>query len=285
MAILLALGSGLVYGVSDYVGGRASRRWRPIVVTLVAELTLLCVTLVAVPLIESDGPTAPAVGWGIVGGVAGSIGVLGLYLSLSKGNMTVVAPITGVVAAAVPVVVGFALGERPSPLAVVGIVSAMVAVTLVGGAVDGWIGGGRVTVGWTTVLTAVAVGVAFGMLFVAFSQTGDSGLWPLLTARLGATPLLVLAFVWWRRADPGVRADLGVVLPGVSIGLMVGVANGLYLLSTRRGLLSLVAVLVALYPASTVALATVLDGERATRWQSVGMIVAVVAVACITVGA
>lgn len=284
MAILLALGSGLIYGVSDYVGGRASRRWRPIVVTLVAELTLLCVTLALVPQVEPDGPSAQAVGWGIVGGVAGSVGVLGLYLSLSKGNMTVVAPVTGVVAAAVPVVVGLALGERPSPLAVIGIVAAMVAVSLVGGAVDGWIGG-RVTVGLATVVTAVAVGAAFGMLFVAFSRTGDSGLWPLLTARLGATPLLVLAFVWWRRSDPSVRADRGVLLPGISIGVMVGAANGLYLLSTRRGLLSLVAVLVALYPASTVALATVLDGERATRWQVMGMAVAVVAVACITIGA
>ncbi len=74
------------------------------------------------------------------------------------------------------------------------------------------------------------------------------------------------------------------LLPGLAIGLMIGLANGLYLLATRRGLLSVVAVLVALYPASTVALATVLDGERATRWQLAGMVVAGLAVACITVG-
>ncbi len=122
------------------------------------------------------------------------------------------------------------------------------------------------------------------MLFVAFSRTGDSGLWPLLTARAGATPLLLVAFVWWRRSDPGVALRRGAALPGVAIGMMVGAANGLYLVATRRGLLSLVAVLVALYPASTVALATMLDGERATRWQLAGMALAGLAVAFITVG-
>ena len=284
MAILLALGSGLIYGVSDYVGGRASRRWRPIVVTLTAELALLCVTLVAVPAIEATGPSQRAVWWGVVGGIAGSLGVLGLYLSLSKGNMTVVAPVTGVVAAVVPVLVGLALGERPGLLAGVGIMLALVAVLLVGGVVDGLFGAGHVSVSPATIATAAAVGAAFGMLFVAYSRTGDSGLWPLLTARAGATPLLLLAFVWWRRSDPGVAMSRGVLLPGVAIGLMVGAANGLYLVATRRGLLSLVAVLVALYPASTVALATVLDGERATRWQLVGMALAGLAVAFITVG-
>ena len=131
--MLLALGSGLVYGVSDYLGGRVSRRLPPVVVTLIAELTLFAVTLAGVPLIESTGPSPRAIWWGVVGGIAGSAGVLGLYLALSRGHMTVVAPITGVVAAAVPVMVGVALGERPGLLAGAGIVVALVAVMLIGG--------------------------------------------------------------------------------------------------------------------------------------------------------
>lgn len=282
--MLLALGSGLIYGVSDYLGGRVSRRLAPVVVTLMAELSLFAITLVLVPMIEPTGPSSLAVWWGVLGGLAGSVGVLGLYMTLSGGNMTVVAPITGVVAAAVPVIVGVALGERPGLLAGLGIVTALGAVLLIGGI--GGIGGlGRVSrVEPGTIFAAVLVGVAFGTLFVAYSRTGDdAGLWPLLTARFAATPLLVGALIAMRRRDATVRLHRAALVPGATIGLLVGLANGLYLVAARRGLLSIVAVLVALYPASTVALASVLDGERATRSQLFGMVLAIAAVTLITV--
>lgn len=278
--MVLALGSALVYGVSDYVGGRVSRRSAPVVVSLLAEVGLFTVMLVVVPLVETNAPSGAAVWWGVAGGLTGSAGVLGLYIGLSRGNMTVVAPITGVVAAALPALVGVALGERPGALAVGGIVVAMVAVSLIGGIV------GVSHVEASTVLLATVVGAAFGMLFVAYSRTGDdAGMWPLLTARFGATPLLVVAFLVMRRRLRSVRFERSALVPGMGIGLMIGLANGLYLLAARRGMLSVVAVLVALYPASTVALASVLDGERASRSQFVGMALAVVAVTMITVGA
>ena len=278
--MVLALGSALVYGVSDYVGGRVSRRSAPVVVALVAEVSLFMVMLVVVPLVETSTPSDAAVWWGVAGGLAGSSGVLGLYIALARGNMTVVAPITGVVAAALPVIVGVALGERPTGLSSAGIVAALVAVLLIGGIV------GVSHVDVSTVVLAAVVGAAFGMLFVAYSRTGDdAGLWPLLTARFGATPLLVVAFVVMRRGRRSVRWERTAALPGVVIGLLIGVANGLYLLAARRGMLSVVAVLVALYPASTVALASVLDGERASRSQLVGMGLAVAAVTMITLGA
>ncbi len=73
------------------------------------------------------------------------------------------------------------------------------------------------------------------------------------------------------------------MLPGITIGVLVLAANGLYLVAARDGLLVVVAVLVALYPASTVVLATLLDRERASRWQVVGMGVAAIAVTLITI--
>ena len=278
--MVLALGSALVYGVSDYVGGRVSRRSAPVVVALIAEVSLFMVMLVAVPLVETTTPSDAAVWWGVAGGVAGSSGVLGLYVALSRGNMTVVAPITGVVAAALPVLVGVMLGERPGGLAATGIIAALVAVVLIGGIV------GASHVDASTVLLATVVGAAFGMLFVAYSRTGDdAGMWPLLTARFGATPMLIVAFVVMRRSGRSVRWERSAVVPGTMIGLLIGLANGLYLLAARRGMLSVVAVLVALYPASTVALASLLDGERPSRSQLAGMGLAVAAVTMITLGA
>ena len=278
---MLALASALVYGVSDYVGGRLSRRIAPIAITFVAESTMLLVFAIAVPVLETGGPSPAAVGWGIVAGIGGSLGVLGLYAALSRGSMTVVAPITGIVAAGVPVIVGVALGERPDGRAVAGIVLAVVAVGLIGGVV----GVSREAVDTSTVGLAVVVGGAFGLLFVAYSRTGDdSGLWPLLTARAGGTPLLGIAFLLARRRRAVGRLTRDVAWPGVVIGLLVGLANGLYLFSAREGLLSIVAVVVSLYPASTIVLASVLDKERVGRSQAVGMGLAVAAVVLITLG-
>jgi len=280
VAILLALCSGLVYGVSDYLGGRASRFFAPLAVTLFAEATLLVGLVIVVPITVDAWPSTETVVWSLVAGLAGSLGVLGLYDALSRGSMTVVAPTTGVVAAVLPVVVGIAIGERPGPVAMVGIVLAVAAVALIGGIV----GIAHQSVSTNTMVQAVVVGAAFGLLFVAYSQVGDDGVWwPLLCARLSATPVLLGSYLVQRRRGriPAARRD--VLLPGVTIGLLVGLANALYLLSTREGLLSVVAVLVALYPASTVLLAGVIDHERASRSQRVGMVIAVVAVAAITI--
>ena len=195
--------------------------------------------------------------------------------------MTVVAPVTGVVAAVLPVVVGLASGERPGPVAVAGIVLAIVAVALIGGVV----GALHQPVTAATVALSVVVGALFGLLFVAFAQTGDdSGLWPLLAARLGAVPFLLAAF-WVARRRAAIGAiDRRVWRIGVVIGSLIMLANALYLVSTREGLLSIVAVVVSLYPASTVLLASIFDRERSTRPQLAGMVLAAIAVGLVTTG-
>ena len=283
MAIALALISAVIFGVSDYVGGRSSRRLPPVGVALTAELVMLPVFLVVVPLVESQSPSAAAVWWGMIAGLAGSAGVLGLYVALSRGNMTLVAPITGVIAAAVPVAVGVSLGERPSALAWLGVAIAVVAVALIGGVVGLVDGVGRTPIDGVTVGLAAAVGVAFGLLFVAYERPGDAGLWPIFFSRFTGLPMLAVAFVVMLRGRkrPTVRRLL---LPGAVIGLLVAGSNVTYLLSTRRGDLSLVAVVVSMYPASTVVLASMLDGERPTPAQLLGMALAVVALVMITLG-
>ena len=281
VAIVLALLSALVYGVSDYVGGRTSRTIAPIGITWFSELTMLVVFGVSVPLLADAGPPASAIWWGIVGGGAGSVAVLGLYAALARGSMTVVAPITGVVAAAVPVAAGLGFGERPGGLASGGIALAIVAVALIGGIV----GVSQQRVSPSTVALAVAVGAGFGLLFIAYARAGDdSELWPLLTSRLGGVPLLGVAYWGARRSGRVGPTGVHALRPAVAIGLMIGLANGLYLLSTREGLLSVVAVVVSLYPASTIGLAIMLDGERASRSQLGGMVLAGLAVVAITLG-
>lgn len=285
MAIALALMSAVMYGVSDYIGGRASRRAPATYVALVAEVVLFAICLVVVPLIEDDPPPAAAVWWGLAAGVASSIGIVGLYEALSRGNMTVVAPVTGVVAAVIPVGVGVALGERPSALAVIGIGIAVVAVALIGG-VTALVAeaAARPNIDGQTVWLALGVGVAFGMLFVAFARTGDdSGQWPVLFARFTSVPVIAAAYAVQRRGTRHAR-DRRIIVPAAAIAVLAAGSNVAYLVSTREGLLSVVSVVVAMYPASTILLASLIDGERATPAQLAGMGCAVVALVMITTG-
>jgi drug/metabolite transporter (DMT)-like permease len=67
-------------------------------------------------------------------------------------------------------------------------------------------------------------------------------------------------------------------------GVLDTIANVAMLLAVQSSLLSLAAVLMSLYPAATVALALVVLKERVTRWQAVGMVLALLAVGMIASG-
>jgi len=278
VAIVLALVAAFVYGVSDYAGGRTSRRASPFVVSLIAETSVLALLVVVVPATSTSTPERADLAWGAAAGAAGAVGIIALYHVLANGAMTVVAPITGVVSAVVPVAVGLAIGERPSVLALVGVSMAIVSVALIGGL----IGVPHVRTPVSLAMVALLSGASFGLLFVFFDQAGDdSGLWPLLGARLASGPLLVIAFVATR---PHGRIDRRIAFVAILVGVLGMSANFFYLLATRRGLLTIVAVVVAMYPASTVLLATVFDGERMRRPQLIGLAIAALALVMVTIG-
>lgn len=287
MAILLGLAAALTYGAGDFVGGLVSRRAPLFSVVLLSQVAGTALLLVAVPFFVESGPTASAVAWGGASGAAGATGVLFLYKGLAAGRMSVVAPITSVEAAVVPVVWGLAAGERPAIVALVGVVVALAAVVLVAGFDPGEAAGedgsgstergGRLAPG---VAEALIAGVAFGAFFVLLDGAGDeTGLWPLVggrTASLTILTILVLARRERISAAPGTR------VPIVAAGVLDVAANLLYLLATREGLLSIVAVLTSLYPASTILLARIVLGERMGRLQVAGLVLAAAGVVMMT---
>lgn len=278
MAIVLGLAAALTYGAADFVGGLASRKAPLLSVVLLSQVAGTALLLAALPFFLDPGPTAPALGWGAASGAAGATGVLFLYKGLAAGSMSVVAPITAVEAAGVPVLWGLATGERPAPIAIAGVVVALVAVVLV----SGYEPLGAATAPKTPLLRrpgvadALRAGAAFGFFFILLANTGDeAGLWPLVGARAMSLSLLI-ALVLSRRhrlsPTPGARSAI------VGAGVLDVAANLLYLLSTREGLLSIVAVLTSLYPASTVLLARVFLGETIGRVQIAGLAAAVAGV-------
>jgi drug/metabolite transporter (DMT)-like permease len=178
-----------------------------------------------------------------------------------------VAPITAVGAAVVPVVVGLAGGERPAALALLGAVLALGAVALVAG------GGAPEQAparrGGSPLWLALGAGVAFGLVFVLLAATDDaSGFWPLLGGR---TVSVAIVGLWLVRTHTSFVPRPGTRLVVVGAGLFDVTANGLYLLAVREGLLSVVAVLSSLYPAATVVLARVVLGERLRPAQLAGL--------------
>lgn len=276
MAIVLGLIAAVAYGTSDFVAGLATKRSTTSAVTLGVQAVALVCALLVLPFIGGR-LTGAAVGWGLlVAGPGSAIGSMCLYRGLASARMNVVAPLSGVVSAVIPAVVGLATGDRPRPLALAGIAIALVAIALVSlspTAAD--------TERSSGVPEGLGAGVGFGLLFIGLQRPGPvAGSWPLVCSEVSAV-LVVLGFTLIRR-QPALPARPAV--PGTIVGgALVLVAALCYLLATRTGLLSVVAVLVSLYPALTVILAAAILHERSTRIQLAGMIAAVAAVSLITV--
>ena len=130
MTIVLALASALVYGTADFLGGLASRRAAAIVVTFVSQCVGLLFLLVVLPLARASFDAGDAA-WGAAGGISGAAALVCFYWALAAGTMSVVAPLTAVISAVVPVITGLALGERPSPWALLGVGLALPAIALI----------------------------------------------------------------------------------------------------------------------------------------------------------
>ena len=279
MFVTLALASAAFYGAADFLGGIASKRADSVVVTFVAQAAGLVLLALLLPVLPSSSPVPRDYAWGVAAGVAGSAGVALLYRALAIGTMSIVAPITAVCAAAVPVLVALALGERPGILAGMGIVLTAVAITLLsrGQSSDTSARGKR----WATTSVGMALisGVAVGLFFLCLAQTSDdAGLWPLIAGRSVSVPLFGLMAA---RKPQSVRLELRVATTAVGCGTVDMLANALYLIATRYGPLSLVATLASLYPASTVLLARLTLGERRSGSQALGVACALVAVVLI----
>lgn len=280
VSVLFALAGAVAYGISDFAGGLASRREPALRVLLLSNPVGVVLMAALLPLVPGRLDTA-VLAWSAAAGVAGAAGVMLLYLGLATGPMGVVAPLTAVASAVVPVGVGIALGERPPLLAYGGVALALLGVVLVsrGPAQDPTEdpAHGRVTV--AVVGIALLAGVGFGLFFVLLAQAPDgSGGWPLLVSRSASTLVVAALAVGTGRAG---RLTGRVLRLAVAAGALDALANLAYLLAVRQGLLSLVAVVVALYPAATILLARLVLGERTGRAQRLGLAVAAGSVALI----
>lgn len=229
-----------------------------------------------VMLARGDGlPSLGDLAWAVAAGGCGAIGLAALYRGLAEGRMGIVAPVTGVLAAAIPVAVGIALAGLPGPFRILGFGLGIVAVVLVSSADDG--STGRRGLG-----LALGAGTALGLYNVAISRASPAGTFGVLVAsRLTATAAVILLARFGRR--PTVLPTR-VVPAAAVVGLLDVAGNAAFIVAAHVGRLDVAGLLSSLYPVSTVILAVVFLGERVTRAHAAGIVVAGVAVALIALG-
>jgi drug/metabolite transporter (DMT)-like permease len=279
VTVVLALLSALAYGVSDFVGGLTTRRLD--VWTTAAFAQVVSLLVVITPAVLSDGsPTGTQLAWGALAGVGSAAGTMFLYRGLARGRMSVVAPISAVVSAVVPVAVAVLTGERPAALAWVGVACALPAIWLVSQAEHDVDAGAAST--RTSVVDGLLAGAGFGLLFVALGQVPEeAGLLPVVAMQAASSILLVVAAYG---IGNGLRWRRDAVAGPAAAGVLAAAATVLFQLATQSGLLTVASVLTALYPAMTVLLAAAVLKERIARRQAGGLALAVVAVALVAAG-
>jgi drug/metabolite transporter (DMT)-like permease len=265
LAVALAAMSALVWGSADFCGGKATRRGGALAVTVVSQIFGLPTLLLCVLLL----PGAPRAGdllWGAAAGAAGLAGIVLLYRGLASGRMAVVAPITAVTSALVPMITGLVLDAAPGALALIGAICAVLAIGLVSlgpSDLDG------APVDLRLIGLALASGTMFGLFFALLAQAGEgAGMWPLVAVRTASISLGLLLML---RRGVSLRLPRSTMPWVIAAGAGDIAANALYLVAVQGGHMSVIAPIAALYPVSTVLLALAVDKERVRALQWAGL--------------
>ena len=275
----IALGAlvALAYGSGDFLGGISAKRLPTVTVLLVSQSFGLAAAVVLVVALR-DGP--PPAHIFVLSAAAGVVAVMALGLlfrGLALGRMSIVAPLSAIGGGVLPVVWGLLRGERPSALALAGVGVALVAAAIVGGGAEH--DPAAAISPRLEIALGAGAGVGFGVVFILFAESSSgSGMWPVLIARCASVPVLAIAAVVLGHSPRTARAAIA---PVAGAGLCDVGANALVVLAVRRGLLSLVAPVASLYPATTVVLARLVLHERIGRQRAGGLALGLVGLALI----
>jgi len=265
LAILLAVGSAASYGLADFCGGLATRGAHVLRVVAISAPASLLIELALLPLLGGHWSPAAA-GWG-----AAAAFVL-LYLSLAAGPMSILSPITALVSAALPVLVGLQQGGHLQPSGWVGVLLAAGSIALISAPTTA--ATARLT--GLAFLLAVAAGTAIATQLIFLHETPhNSGVVPLIVGRTVSGAVVLTAYQTRRSQLPPGRPRVALA---AAAGAVDALANLAFLLATRHGQLATVAVITALYPAGTVVLARTLLAEHLTPAQWAGLLTAAAAV-------
>lgn len=273
MEVILGGLSSLLYGVADFLGGEGAKRASAATIVVWSGVFSFPV-LVVVALIVGGDARALDYWLGLGAGLAGGVGLVLLFSGLALGRAAAVAPVAAAVGAVVPVAVAVVVGDRPSFLAWVGVAIAIPAI-----AFSAWADDDRGSLR-TGLAYGAGAGVSFGGFAAIIGLTADgSGLLPLVPARAALIFVvlgLATAGVW--KVDNFKSAPRGIILGN---GVLDVTANVTLLLALRAGSFALGAVAASFYPAVTVLMARMINGEGLRKRQISGIALTLIALAMI----
>jgi drug/metabolite transporter (DMT)-like permease len=255
LAAALALCGALSWGLGDFLGGIAARRLALLVVLAVSQAiglagVALWVLLAGDPF-PGVGELLPAVG----AGIAGLVGLAALYRGLAVGAMGIVAPISAA-SPVVPLVADAAQGSVPDPPQLLGVTLVLAGIAALSRERSAP-GSSRFAAGAGL---AIVAALGFGLFVVGIDAGADeSAPWAVVAARSASVAIALVAML---------ATSTRLRVPRSSLPLLAGIgvfdtgANVLVALATTYGAAGIVAVLSALYPVVTVALARLVLGEE-----------------------
>jgi uncharacterized membrane protein len=278
LALSLALGASLCYGVSNFLGPQLVRRHTLVAVLVLSQVAALvaCALYLAI----DGGPALPMpyVWLALLAGAGNAGGLIGFYRAAELGPLSVVAPI-GAAGAVIPVAWGLASGDSLKAAQALGLVLAMGGAVLVARRTSAdHHTSARYPNPRTSVVWAAGSAVAFGVFLTALPKASAHGrAWALLDARLA---LVTLIAAWAGRELAAIRFVRGSTLLAIP-GVLLVIGTIMYATAAAHGQLSLVSVLGSLFPIFTVGLGVALLGERLSRAQSIGVLAALAGIALI----
>lgn len=292
MAPLLALVAAFAWGCGDFCGGIASRLANVLVALIMGQVIGFAVTLLLVLLSGEAPPKPEALVWAGLGGALGIGGLACLYLALSRGTMGLVAPLAALIGATVPALAGLLTGDDPGWLAILGMAVALAAVVVIS-LPDARLGRPMLPTYHGSRLREAALVLGAGLGFAAFflaidaaHAAGGGTWWPLFAIRVSGILLVGLATLGLVLVGRAPRLRAGPAALGIASLAAVGDLGGnlFFLLASAHGELGVVVVISSLYPVTTAVLARLILHERLSPQRTVGVVLAVVGVALISLG-
>lgn len=271
-AVGFGLLSAIIWGAGDFCGGLGTRRTSVLGVLTIAELSGLVLLLILGIVVGEPIPAPTAIGWAFAAGMMGNVGLASLYRGLATGRASIVAPVSAVISAAIPVLFTAITSGLPELIKLVGFAVALVAIALASQAESEHKSDSALRYG-------LLAGIGFGGFFILIDQAGgeNATFFPLVAARgMAALSILLLALV--RRVPLPTRDILPILILS---GIFDAFGNIFFLLASTAGTLDVATVLSSLYPASTVILSRFILHEKLSRLQIAGVLLALVAIVLI----